>query len=100
MKVELDWMFHATEVRLFTGGPAAYMVNLSRTVDRKMAEGGGIKPFSYECSPEGWGSFKLKVTECGRALRTDAQRALVRARAAYQRRPRVLPSSRRRGRSA
>ena len=99
MKLQTDWMFFGAEARLFIGGPAAYFVALSKMVDRELAKAGGIKPFTYECESCGFGAFKLHAEEIGKALRTDAQRALVKVRAT-QRKPQGRPTSRRRGRSA
>lgn len=95
----LNRMFYETQARLFNGGKAAFLVAEAAAADQQMAEAGGIKPFSYECQHEGWSMFKLTVSEVGRALRTDAQRSLVRARS-RQRKPGARPSSQRRGRSA
>jgi hypothetical protein len=91
--------FYESEARLFHGGRAAFLVAMSQKADAEMARLGGIKPFSYECYPELFGLNGFKVSEIGKALRTDAQRALVKVRA-NQRKPQGRRTSPRRGRSA
>lgn len=78
--------FFSAEARLFHGGPPAFFVDLAKTLNREMALDGGIKPFSYECEPWGLGSFKLTVSEAPGKVRTDAARALVKARARTRKR--------------